>query len=232
MTQSSAERRSESILGDDDKPSPWPDWSGDTVVCVATGPSLTAEDVQRVHGRRMLDRCKVIAINEAGLTQYKPLAAPWADILYAADQKWWRHYVPEFYGLRVSGEPVPRAEQNGQVFPAIHTVPLKMLERGELMPREPGSVVSGGHSGFQALGLALTLGAARILLLGYDCGGPQRNCHADRPAHFQNDANMNRWIQCYNRVPHEWPMVTVINCSMISRIAAFNKLPLEDAICA
>jgi hypothetical protein len=50
-------------------------WPGSTVVCLGTGPSLTAEDVEAVRGR-----AKVIAINNAHAL------APWADVLYACVQ--------------------------------------------------------------------------------------------------------------------------------------------------
>ena len=222
MTSSSAVSQSESEPRASERPRglDWPDWSGRTAVLIATGPSLTPADVALVHHARAVDRCRVIAINEAGLRQYIPLAAPWADVLYAADRTWWEFYRPEFYGLRVSGESVP----------TVHTRPLKMLERGEKMPRQPGSVVSAGHSGFQALGLALTLGASRVYLLGYDCGGKKRNCHENRPKQFSKDTAMDQWVQHYNRVPVEWPEVPVINCAADSRITAFEKRPLSEVL--
>jgi hypothetical protein len=198
---------------------------------MATGPSLTAEQATLAHDARRADRCRVIAVNEAGLRRYLPLAAPWADVLYAADRHWWSHYLPAFAALRVSGEPVPAIEHNGVKIPAVETTPLKMLERDEKMPREPGSVVSGGHSGFQALGLALTLGASRIILLGMDCGGgPTRNCHTNRPEQFNRDVNMNAWAECYRRVPVEFPQVEVLNCGQYSRIDCFERAELEEVL--
>lgn len=219
--------RAESEPATNEKPKRFPDFTGFDVVCIATGPSLTALQVETVRLARKANRCRVIAINEAGLTQYKPLAAPWADILYAADRAWWYHYRPEFYGYRFSGEPVPELNLNGTIIPAVHTDPLTMVNADEKMPREPGSVVSGGHSGFQALGLALTLGAARVLLLGFDCGGTGRNCHTDRPEQFKRKVDMGAWVRCYNRVPVEWPDVPVINCSPTSAITAFPKQAIE-----
>lgn len=199
----------------------WPDWTGKTVVCIATGPSLTAEQIEHVYGSRMRDECRVIAINEAGLHRYLPLAAPWADMLYAADKTWWSHYKPSFMGYRISGEPVND----------VLTTPLRMLERQEPMPREPGTVISGGHSGFQALGLSLTLGAARVLLLGYDCGGgPARNCHKDRPDKFKRDVDMGAWTENYRRVRKEWPDVEVLNCAQYSRIDCYEKHDIEDVL--
>ena len=207
----------------------WPDWSGETVACIATGPSLTAEQIVRVKDSGI----KAIAINEAGLDRFVPLAAPWADILYAADRRWWRYYIDEVPDgiMRVSGEVIKEKRLNDTVIPAIDTIALKMLDMDKgPMPKEPGSVVSGGHSGFQALGLALSLGAKRILLLGYDCGGPKRNCHEDRPEVFCVHNQPQQWVQHYNRVPKEWPDVEVINCSPISKIACFKKRPIEEVL--
>jgi len=237
MPHSTQRSQSESTQRETESTRRWPDWTGRTVVCLATGPSLTAVQVAHVAGARGRDACRVIAINEAGLEQYAPLAAPWADILYAADSHWWRHYFatsnevqPGFIGLRVSGEPVVEVKVAGIVYPSVDTIPMKMLEFDKPMPRAPGELVSGGHSGFQALGLALSLGAAEVILLGFDCGGLPRNCHLDRPEQFMRDANFDEWAKKYDRVPGEWKGVTFWTCSVRSRLVAFDVAPLEDVL--
>lgn len=204
------------------RPSGWPDWHQQICVCIATGPSLTEEQLTMVHSYRKHGAAKLnaIAINDAGLRRRLPLAAPWADILYAADQRWWQFYKPAFTGLRVSGEEVK----------GVETIPLTMLARGEPMPREAGSVVSGDHSGFQALGLALTLGATRIILLGYDCGGNKRNCHDNREPRFKSEPPFDQWVEKYNQVPGRWPHVEFINCSPQSRISAFPKKEIREVL--
>lgn len=205
-----------------EKPKLWPDWHQQTAVCIGSGPSLTAEQLVMVHSYRKHGAAKLraIAINDCGLRRMMPLAAPWADILYAADQRWWQFYKPAFTGLRISGEPVK----------GIETMPLTMLARREPMPREPGSVVSGDHSGFQALGLALTLGATRIILLGYDCGGNKRNCHDNREPRFKSEPPFDQWVEKYNQVPARWPYVEILNCSPQSRITAFPKIELREVL--
>lgn len=57
-------------------------------VCIASGPSLTQEDVDYVRGK-----AKVLAINNA----FK--VAPWADVLFAADSQWWRTYERQLRGF-------------------------------------------------------------------------------------------------------------------------------------
>jgi len=205
-----------------EKQSNWPDWHQQTCVCIGTGPSLTEEQLVMVHSYRKHGSAamRAIAINDAGLRRCLPLAAPWADILYAADARWWQFYNPAFTGLRISGEEVKDVE----------TVPLTMLARGEPMPREPGSVVSGDHSGFQALGLALTLGATRIILLGYDCGGNKRNAQPNREPRFSSEPPFHGWAEKYHQVPARWPHVEIINCSPQSIITAFPKNELREII--
>lgn len=53
----------------------------DTIVCVASGESLTRADVNYCRGK-----ARVLAIND----NYR--IAPWADWLYACDGRWWDVY--------------------------------------------------------------------------------------------------------------------------------------------
>lgn len=205
----------------------WPDWTGTTVVCVATGPSLSIEDLDRLHNYRTHGAMtvNVIAVNEAGLRQYLPLAAPWADILYAADRLWWDYYKPAFLGLMVSADKPTNVE----------TLQLGMLchASGNRMPREPGRVISGSHSGFQALGLALSLGAARVILLGYDCGkigGERHALNLARPLEMEKDSPYAQWAKVYDIVPKQWPGVEILNGSELSAITAFPKVQLGNLL--
>lgn len=224
MTSSQAESQSRSEQKVNEVPSAFPNWTDDTVVIVATGPSLTAAQLHHLWLRRKT--VKIIAINEAGLRRCLPLSVPYADVLYAADSIWWRHYQPEFAGLRISGE----------VVLGVETMPLKMLERDQKMPHTPGTVVSAGHSGFQALGLALSLGASRILLLGFDAGpakNGKRHCQEldKRTAYMNRESPYSGWREHYNRVPVEFPNVEIINCSPLTHITAFPVANIEDVLC-
>ena len=75
-------------------------WPGETVICVGTGPSLTQADVDFCQGK-----ARVIVVNNA----YK--LAPWADALYAADDKWWtwEKGAPTFAGMKYTIAPTRRA---------------------------------------------------------------------------------------------------------------------------
>ena len=52
-------------------------WTGKTVVCIASGPSLTPEDVQRTA------HLKTIAVNSSWKI------AQHADVIFAGDDSWW-----------------------------------------------------------------------------------------------------------------------------------------------
>ena len=68
-------------------------------VVIATGPSLTDEQVS------MVRHFPCVAVSNA----YEK--APWAEALVSADKRWWNHYKPEFSGKRYSVSVVPDAEQ-------------------------------------------------------------------------------------------------------------------------
>ena len=67
------------------------DYEDKTFVLVASGPSLTQEQVDYCRGK-----AKVIAVND------NYLMVPWADYLYFADRKWlaWHKDNPEFKAFK------------------------------------------------------------------------------------------------------------------------------------
>src|SRR4051794_36846444 len=68
----------------------YPDWTGGSVVIIASGPSLTVADCETVRNWRVgTPGSRVIVIN----TSFR--MAPWADVLYACDAGWWQEYGAE-----------------------------------------------------------------------------------------------------------------------------------------
>jgi hypothetical protein len=63
-------------------------WPGSAFVIVAGGPSLTPEQVAACHGRTMFgSKVRMIVVNDG----YR--IAPWADVLYFCDCKWWKWHA-------------------------------------------------------------------------------------------------------------------------------------------
>lgn len=120
-----------------------------TIVCLGCGPSLTQSDVDTCQAAGW----RAIAIKES----YR--LAPWAQVLLSSDAYWWRDYqgVPTFEGLKYCLEAVD--------VPGVDV--LRMTGR-EGIETDPTGIRSGKNTGGAAINLAVHLGAARIVLLGYD----------------------------------------------------------------
>lgn len=190
-------------------------WPGCTIVIFGGGPSLTEEDVRYVGERTHLTR--TIAIKEAYLL------APWADVLYACDASWWRYYngAPTFSGLKYTLEaPTPGVVQ--------------LQNTGDAgLELEPTGLRTGHNSGFQAINLAVHLGATRVLLLGYDCwagsDGRQTWYTTKRP-HLTSPYPV--FMQSFGTIvePLKAAGIEVLNCSRSTLLRAFPRMSLEEAL--
>ena len=193
-------------------PRKWPD---STIVCIGGGPSLTQEDVEAVRGR--VDA--VIAINDA----YR--LAPWADVLYACDERWWTWHkgVKSFAGLKYSLQKSSLKWRGVQVLQNTGPIGLE---------RKPNGLKTGKNSGYQAMNLAFHLGAKRILLLGYDMQVAIGKSHwfgshpGGGPPPVQSFRGMFRQIVG----PLEKEGVSVVNCSRETALDCFTRLPLTQAL--
>lgn len=189
-------------------------WPASTIVCLGGGPSLTAEDVEACRGR-----AQVIAINDA----YR--LAPWADVLYAADAKWWKWHtgVPSFTGLKYSLQPTAAQWPGVQVL-------QNTGERG--LEVDPRGLRTGRNSGFQAMNLAVHLGARRIVLLGYDMqrAGRQEHWFGDHPD--RGHSPYGTFVPAFATLlePLRALGVEVLNCSRVSALTCFLRSPLAEAL--
>lgn len=195
----------------------WPEWSGEAVVLVASGVSASDAPLHRARGR-----AKCIAINSSWRL------APWADVLYACDAKWWRanEGAPEFEGLRVGFEPVPE-------YPDVRRIEVD--KKSDVLVMQPGTTGSGGNSGFQALNLAVQWGARRVLLVGYDMRiDLGAHWHGRHGAGLNNptDQLVKRWVAAMDGAAATLAAlgVEVLNCSPISALTAYRKTTLEEAL--
>ena len=186
-------------------------WPGETFVCIGTGPSLTQAQVDACAGR-----ARVIVINNAYTY------APWADVMYACDRKFWNWPVglkaaAEFGGLKYSlQDGVPAGVQV-----------LKNLGKDGLS-RDPAGLKTGHNSGYQAINLAVLLGARRVILLGYDMHGG--HCFGQHP-----DKSGPPFALCLAAFPTlveplRQAGVSVINCTPGSALLCFPMASLADAL--
>lgn len=196
-------------------------WSGDTAVCLGSGPSLCREDVEAVRGR-----ARVIAVN----TSWQ--MAPWANVLYAADWPWWQHYrgVPEFQGMKYSIQQLEwRREGLRKVGPqsrygvtVLDNTGVKGLER------DPSGLRTGMNSGYQAINLAVHFGVSRIVLLGYDMRGG--HWHGPHPEGVRRHAQVESYQPMFPFLvqPLRELGVAIVNCSRETALTCFERRPLSD----
>lgn len=191
-------------------------WPGSTVVCLATGPSLTQADVDFCYGR-----ARVIAINDA----YK--LAPWADALYACDSRWWHWHkkgVATFAGQKYSIDP-----QAKRVCPDL-TILRNTGERG--LELSPTGLRTGKNSGYQAMNLAVHLGAARIVMLGYDMRPDGKKNHFFGEHPHPVPPPYRSFIDKFSSIvePLAAHGIEVVNCSRRTALECFPRRPLEEVL--
>jgi hypothetical protein len=172
-------------------------------------------------------KAKIIAVNDNWRM------APWAEILYAADAKWWRYYgySREFLGQRWT------QHNNGSTWAEeARKVGIRVIRSANLdgVSTDPRIIHLGGNSGFQAINLAIHTGAKRILLLGFDCiaVGPKSHWFGHHPPELQRDSPYALFRDAFRKTAPQIQElgVDVINCSRMTTVDAFRKARLQDII--
>lgn len=180
-------------------------WTGCTVVCIASGPSLIAEDCGAVERSGF----PAIAVNSSWKM------ARFAEILYAGDSAWWESYSDE---IDIPAERWSCTRQAAQRFGVSH--------------HQSGGAY---NSGMRAIQFAMQQGASRVLLLGYDCSlAAGTHWHGDHQKTKNPDAQkVAGWHKQFAQVAAEAKArgVDVINCSRHSALNCFPRLSLEEALC-
>lgn len=189
-------------------------WPGQTFAILAGGPSLTIEQVNAVKGK-----CRVIAVNNT----YQ--LAPWADVLYGCDRKWWAWHTDaaQFEGIKVTMSPPV-------ITPDVHLIRNAGTE-GLCLDRD--GLATGRNGGYQAINLAVHLGAKRILLLGFDMKAQGDRMHWHKEHEIPTPKTVcKRWLDLFNTIsdPLKAQGVEVINCTPGSALKVFPKRELGYVI--
>mgnify|MGYP006935476727 CR=1 FL=1 len=184
-----------------------------TAIVIANGPSLTQEDVDacRGHGR-------VYAVKEA------VYAAPWADVVYCADDDWWdlKEGLKEFTGEKwTCNEPASQRH-------ALEHVDIDF----DIIWGGKGVIASGGNSGFQTMNLAYIQGATKIILLGFDYGftGTKKHWFDGGPHHRSSrSSNYKDYLKRIN-LAAGCIDIPVLNASRETAITCFPRMPLHECL--
>lgn len=185
-------------------------WPGETFVILAGGPSLQAVP-------RMSTPVRIIAIKDA------IRLVPFSDCLYGCDSKWWRQYGPtlDYKGPRYALEPTPFAQ-------TLKNTGMTGLETN------PIGLRTGKNSGYQAINLAVHLGAKKIILLGFDMRqGPKGEDHWFG-AHPYHTAQIPypAFREAFETIvePLKAAGVEVLNATPGSALTCFPRVSLAEAL--
>lgn len=192
-------------------------WPARPAVIIASGPSLTPEDVEVVRQSREADRIRVVSVSNA----WKHCAS-WADAFFAADRRYWKHYLPK---MLAAGVPRERLVTCCNVTATAERIELVRAEN------RPGlgklNITTGGNSGWMGLNLAYVWGARRIYLLGFDMmPGPDGEKHFDgaHPNPLVQAMPFTEWVKrIENAVPDlKRAGVDVTNCTPRTALRCFR----------
>src|SRR5215475_4294134 len=174
------------------------EWEGHAAVVVASGPSATVEPLEPYR-----HLAKFIVVNDSWKL------APWADILFACDEAWWKENngCEEFKGRRVTASPNCMKRYGIDLFCS-----------------------TGTNSGLRAIFLAQRLSANPICMVGFDMH-PKNGIHwheARKNLRTPGPNEMRTW-----RNETEWAAdrfrekgVQVINCTPGSALTKYPYIPL------
>lgn len=197
------------------EPLPFPErncWSDSTVVCIASGPSLTADDCRRVHRWHQGAAGRYVIVTNNTYQLY-----PWADVLYGMDRKWWEHYLNKVIGCGFKGE--------------MMVFDFKPIVSGNRQVRP--TEIRADNSGSSAVALAAHCGAKRIVLLGYDMqrSGGRSHWHGDHiPENLRSMPFLDIWATKFARLLKTFKHIEVINCSRQTRLTCCPCMPLDEAL--
>lgn len=187
------------------------DWKGRTVVCIASGPSLTAEDCELV---RKSGHPAVVTNNCFRL-------CPWADAMVAFDGKWWKLYGAEvvrtFAGRKICTSLVGPNYGAESVYK--DGPPWFSVYR---------------NSGACAVAIAIASGASKVVLLGYDASdlNGRKHWHEDHPPGLENASSMASWPKMFELLARNAIRagISVLNASRHTALNCFSRCELEDVL--
>lgn len=217
-----------------------PLWAGETVVILGGGPSLALHTTRLQAGPfAAIDGgvVRTLAINDAYLL------APSADLLYFCDLRWHqgtmarpplRETFMAFPGLVVTLDNLCLAKADPRIRSIANMGWDEACGNVGLFDR-PWGVFHGRNGGYQAIHLAVNLGASRILLLGYDMKpSPAGECNW----HRNHETPPSPAVYAQAMLP-SYPFlaaacarrgVSVVNCTPDSALTAFERGSLSDFV--
>lgn len=154
------------------------------------------------------------------------------DAIYACDGRFWDHYVEE---VRAAA---PHAQLWTAHARAARDYGLRLVELdvdASGLCETPGRVHGGKNSGYQALNLAMHLGATLALLVGFDmrpAADGQQHAFGEHPGSLCVEMPFAAFVAAFATVPPVVGRMRIINCTPGSRLTMFPTATLDEVLCA
>lgn len=186
---------------------------------LASGPSLTKEDAEKLEGQN------ICVIN----TTYQ--LCPNADILYACDPHWWDWHAEDERLLSFKGQKWTQDKKTVEKYKDLNLHYIESKHGNGIS--EIGPILTGSHSGIQAINLIYQLyKPEEIYLLGYDMQitGDKPHWHGHHPNKVV--PNWNSWIRFYDDVARDAERlgVQIINCTRETALTCFPRKALSEVL--
>jgi hypothetical protein len=202
-------------------------WDGGACIVAATGPSLTKQVAAECE-RALAAGWRVIAVNDA----YKLL--PFADVLYACDQRWWEIHLDgmAFAGERWTSHHANTKQPEKVAFASVNGLRLVGGQHGPGFSLDPSRIHYGNLSGFQAINLAILFGCVRIVLVGMDMHTRNgRHFFGNHPRGLNNGAHFEEWVPLFTEAARLLPAgIRIVNATPGSALTCWPMVDLIDAL--
>jgi hypothetical protein len=189
----------------------WGRWRGQTVFVLASGPSLTTTDVEAVRAYATRYKCPVVVTN----TTFR--LAPWADLLFFYDRKWWK-----VHGTEVE-----------KTFKGVCAT-VSQITTEKVFSLQGTGFNAYRNSGGGAISFALAAGAKRVVLVGLDgkyAADGRRHWHEQHPG-LGDAVSLPRFIKYFPALADEAARlgVVVLNASRDTGLTCFPRVCLDDVL--
>ena len=200
-------------------------YSGKIGVLLATGPSLSREDVEYLRPLHARGSVVLFGLNDA----YK--LCDFLDVLYFCDPRWLASNLDVLdykHGQLWTQDAKVRKQHPGKVKRCAGG-------SGNGICKTPNHIHFGGNSGFQCLNLAWHFGIREFYLLGYNMG---QSARGSRPQHFfgqhpkplnQSD-NYKGFVSSFRGI-NKADRKLITNCTYpTGLVGVFEQKPLREAL--
>lgn len=188
-------------------------------ICVASGPSLTKDQIKYIEENKT-DH-ETIVVND----NYR--LAPWAEYHYACDGKWWDHWVNDVQ-KNYKGISFTQCKRSAQKY-NLNYVP------GEHKPGlgKGPKIHFGSNSGYQVINLCYLWGAKEIMLIGYDMKLGKSGEHhwfGNHPGRLHTTSPYDQFVENFKKLAKDLEIegVNVINCTPDTALDCFKKQTLKE----